>query len=186
LWTSSTPPFTLWRQAVEPTSGVLTVSFGACEWAGTKLKVDSPGEPNVDLRNKRRKCFVLVHSFVHGVPVGDPDEDTIFVVTGDDAPLAAATAVGESDGRRIVIPRNESALASVPWYPWWLVARSTARFAGGCARRRSSACRSRPSRSASSGSSNVAESLAAAVTNRTGTSAASPFVWIKPSRVSCA
>lgn len=100
--------------------------FRTCEWENKTPILNLRRKPKIELRHTNGKWFVILKSFCYLVPSGDPDENTVFVIPGEDAPRNRKTKCLEVRGHRVIVPPNprggETDLASVPWFMWWLIA----------------------------------------------------------------
>jgi hypothetical protein len=83
---------------------------------------DDPARPQ--LEHVGGIDFVLLNSLAYRVPDKEPDEGTIYIVPGGDAPDSDERRPETPDGTPVVlgILNGTTDLASVPWFMWWLVA----------------------------------------------------------------
>jgi hypothetical protein len=103
------------------------VPFGTCTWQ-QGFPVPRFGDKDDPARPRLEHCggidFVLLNSLAYCVPDQDPDEGTIYIVPGKDAPKVDERRPETPDGTPVVlgILNGTTDLASVPWFMWWLVA----------------------------------------------------------------
>lgn len=98
--------------------------FGTCRWNDGALTLGE-GQPKPRLSQEEPNLFLLLQSFYYRVPASDPDNGTVYVVAGSDAPPKLHPRRWDQGGETIVVPPNaggETDLASVPWIASWLVA----------------------------------------------------------------
>ena len=77
--------------------------------------------PDPELRQVDEDTFVILKSFCYRAAHGDPDEDALYLVPGEDFEPTAPLELGP----RVVVPPDHSGrtdLASVPSLFWWLIA----------------------------------------------------------------
>lgn len=105
------------------------MAFRSFEYRGDKVAVGSD-EPKPELRQIGPRKFILLHSFCYVAPKGEPDEGTVYIVPGEDAPdrelETRHTVTTDTPPRKVVVPPTngggETDLASVPPFMWWLIA----------------------------------------------------------------
>jgi hypothetical protein len=84
----------------------MSMPYGHFQWVDRQLELDLGQEPNVGLRQKGRKTFVLLRSFLYCVLDCGPTKVLCYVIPGEDAPT-------EAGGRRRAARSSSSSATPV-------------------------------------------------------------------------